>query len=220
MLGASEILTEPEPYNPLDKKNLGISVADAILQSEPSPLPPEEPFVGAGLYAIYYIGKSFRPYEPIAKKNRDGKFQWPIYVGKAVPSGGRKGLGGLDVRPGKVLFNRLSKHAKSIEAATNLELDDFRCRYLVVDDIWIPLAESLLINRFRPIWNQSLDGFGNNDPGGKRYTGQRPQWDTLHPGRAWAARMADNARSEEELTKLVRESIAAYIKTHDDHDLA
>lgn len=209
-------MSDPEPYNPLDKKNLGISVADAILQSEPSHLPPKEPFVGAGLYAIYYIGESFKLYEPIAKRNRGGKFSWPIYVGKAVPSGGRKGLGGFGVSPGNVLFNRLTKHAKSIEAATNLQLSDFRCRYLVVDDIWIPLAESLLINRFSPVWNQSLDGFGNNDPGAMRYNGQRPQWDTLHPGRHWAARMADNARSEKVLTKLVSESIAEYIKTRDE----
>lgn len=86
-------MNEPEPYNPLDKRNLGISVADAILQSEPTVLPPREPFIGAGLYAIYYAGYTFEPYEPIAAANRDGKFSWPIYVGKAVPSGSRKGLG-------------------------------------------------------------------------------------------------------------------------------
>ncbi len=208
-------MSDPEPYNPLDKKNLGISVADAILQSDPSPLPPEESFVGAGLYAIYYIGKSFKPYEPIAKKNRDGLFQWPIYVGKAVPAGARKGGYGTDVSPGTVLYKRLREHSKSIEAATNLELDDFRCRYLVVDDIWIPLAESLLINRFAPIWNRILDGFGNHDPGKGRRAGQRPPWDVLHPGRSWADRLADNARSEKELTNTVSESIATYIKKHD-----
>lgn len=152
----------------------------------------------------------------LTKEIRDGQFDWPIYVGKAVPSGSRKGLGGFGVSPGRVLFNRLRQHSKSIDAATNLDLDDFRCRYLVVDDIWIPLAESLLINRFAPIWNRTLDGFGNHDPGKGRQAGQRPPWDVLHPGRTWADRLADNARSETALIKLVSESIAAYIKTHDD----
>ncbi len=150
------------------------------------------------------------------KMNRDGLFNWPIYVGKAVPAGARKGGYGTDGSPGRVLFNRLGEHSKSIDAATNLDLEDFRCRYLVVDDIWIPLAESLLINRFAPIWNRTLDGFGNHDPGNGRRAGQRPPWDVLHPGRSWADRLAVNARSEKDLNKLVSESIAAYLKTHDD----
>ncbi len=209
-------MSDPEPYNPLDKKNLGTSVADAILQSEPSVLPPEDSFVGAGLYAIYYIGESFKLYEAIAAKNRDGQFNWPIYVGKAVPSGSRKGLSDMGISPGNVLFNRLREHSKSIDAAKNLDLADFRCRYLVVDDIWIPLAESLLINRFAPIWNRTLDGFGNHDPGKGRRAGQRPPWDVLHPGRSWADRLADNARTETDLARNVGESITAYIETHDD----
>ena len=34
-------------------------------------------------------------------------------------------------------------------AAENLDVDDFECRYLIVDDIWIPLGETLLIGRFK-----------------------------------------------------------------------
>ena len=41
-----------EPYNPLDKRNLGASVAAAMLASPVHTLPPE-PFIGAGVYAIY-----------------------------------------------------------------------------------------------------------------------------------------------------------------------
>ena len=54
-----------QPYNPLDKKNLGISVADAMLNQPISPLPPGEKFVGTGIYAIYYVG-DFPPYAPVA----------------------------------------------------------------------------------------------------------------------------------------------------------
>lgn len=160
------------PYNPLDKKNLGISVADAMLARPVSPLPLRNRFVGAGIYAIYYVG-DFPSYAPVAERNRGDRFEAPIYVGKAIPAGARRG-GGLGVTTGPVLYVRLNEHARSVDQATNLELSDFFCRYLVVDDIWIPLGESLLIERFAPIWNSTLDGFGNHDPGGGRYSSQRP----------------------------------------------
>ena len=44
------------PYNPLDKKNLGISVADALIETDSHALPPAYRFTGAGIYAIYYEG--------------------------------------------------------------------------------------------------------------------------------------------------------------------
>jgi hypothetical protein len=73
-----------EIYNPLDKNNLGKSVADAMLESAAHPLGGLEPFNGAGIYAIYYTG-DFEPYKTLAAKNKGGKFEAPIYVGKAVP---------------------------------------------------------------------------------------------------------------------------------------
>ena len=88
------------------------------------------------------------------------------------------------------MSKRLSEHSKSIDQANNLDLKDFACRFLVVEDIWIPLAESLLISKFSPLWNKKIDGFGNHDPGKGRYAQRRSQWDTLHPGRNWAERLA------------------------------
>jgi hypothetical protein len=178
---------ENKSYNPLDKHNLGTSVADALLESQALPLGSIEPFPGAGIYAIYYTG-TFEAYAPLADLNRDGTFRVPIYVGKAVPPGARKGNFGLDVEPGPALFNRLKEHAESIKEASNLNIDHFHCRLLVVDDIWIPLGESLLIAKFCPIWNKFIDGFGNHDPGKGRYQQARSRWDTLHPGRGWAAK--------------------------------
>ena len=186
-----------QPYNPLDKKNLGISVADAMLNQPISPLPPGEKFVGAGIYAIYYVG-DFPPYAPVAERNREGHFESPIYVGKAIPAGARRG-GGPGVSTGPVLLGRLTQHAQSIEQVTNLNLSDFYCRYLVVDDIWIPLGESLLIEKFAPVWNSVVEGFGNHDPGKGRYNSQRPPWDMVHPGRPWAERMQGNKRSAEQI---------------------
>lgn len=174
-----------KPYNPLDKMNLGGSVADAMLESAVHPLGGLELFNGAGIYAIYYIG-DFEAYKPLAAKNKNGKFEAPIYVGKAVPPGARKGNFGLNSPQGTALYRRLQEHAESVQLAENLKIEDFYCRFLVVDDIWIPLGESLLIAKFAPIWNKLIDGFGNHDPGNGRYRQMRSKWDTLHPGRAWA----------------------------------
>jgi hypothetical protein len=188
-------------FNPLDKRNLGISVADALLAKALGPLPPE-PFVGAGVYAIYYTG-NFPAYQRISLKSGKGRREIPIYVGKAIPAGGRKGVFDLEIQPGTVLYGRLAQHAESVRQAKNLDIADFSCRYLVVDDIWIPLGETLLIQTFSPLWNRVIDGFGNHDPGKGRYQGQMPQWDVLHPGRSWAERLLPNKKSRSDLLAAV-----------------
>ncbi len=189
-----------EPYNPLDKRHLGESVATALLKCLVVPLPPPDQFTGAGIYVLYYIG-DFPAYCKIVGKNINDQWAAPIYVGKAVPPGARKGGYGLGESPGEVLYRRLREHAESIQQAENLSLTDFKCRYLVVDDIWIPLGESLLITMFSPLWNKLLDGFGNHDPGAGRYNQQRSPWDVVHPGRVWATRLKPNARSQAEFLR-------------------
>jgi hypothetical protein len=77
-----------------------------------------------------------------------------------------------------------------------------------VDDIWIPLGESLLIEGFAPLWNRVLDGFGNHDPGKGRYQQQKSPWDVIHGGRSWADRLQPNSRTEEQLTEIVQEYFA------------
>ena len=196
------------PFNPLDKRNLAESVTDAMLAQPVKPLPPQ-PFIGAGIYAIYYTGQ-FPLYQKIASCNDGGLFQQPIYVGKAVPAGARKGGLGLDAEPGQTLYNRLCDHAKSMAEANNLESSSFFCRFLAVDDIWIPLAESLLIERFSPLWNMVLDGFGNHDPGKGRYNQQKSPWDTIHPGRTWADRLQPNTCDALRIEALVKDFIAEH----------
>ena len=140
----------------------------------------------------------------IAERNREGRFNAPIYVGKAVPKGARKG-GDLEAPAGKVLFSRLRQHATSIESAVNLDINDFHCRFLIVDDIWIPLGESLLIAKFDPLWNKLIDGFGNHDPGKGRHAGLRPRWDVLHPGRPWADRCRQRDESADQIIQEARD---------------
>ena len=202
-------MSEQIPYNPLDKKNLGVSVAEALLSRDAAPLDELKRFKGAGIYAIYYKG-DFDVYQPLSQLNKRGKFKAPIYVGKAVPAGARKGGFGLDNKPTVALFNRLVEHAETISLATNLKAEDFYCRYLVVDDIWIPLGESLLIAKFSPLWNTLIDGFGNHDPGKGRYEGFCPRWDVLHPGRAWATK----CRQRSETIKQIKNDIEEYCRSH------
>ena len=197
-------MTDHAAYNPLDRENLGNSVAEAMLGRKARPLGGLKTFKGAGIYALYYCGR-FPAYARLAALNEPDDPQAPIYVGKAVPEGGRKGdlpLTGPTSSP--ALYRRLREHKESIEESSNLQIEDFVCRFLVVDDIWIPLAESLLIAKFSPVWNLLVDGFGNHDPGKGRYAGMRPKWDVLHPGRAWAEKCRERDDTAEQIANEVR----------------
>lgn len=195
------------PFNPLDKRHLGESVAGALLDRPMELLPPDKGFVGAGIYAIYYLG-DFPPYRPLAELNRSKTNERPIYVGKAVPPGARKGGFGLGTAPGSALSLRLREHARSIRETNTLVLQDFYCRYLIADDIWIPLGESLLIERFQPLWNVVIEGFGIHTPGAGRKKQVRSKWDTLHPGRALANDLPPNPQTASQLQKLVNDFFA------------
>ena len=196
-MASDESRKAPKPYNPLEKRRLAESIVRALLVSPAELLGELEAFIGAGIYAIYYRGR-FPLYAPIAAANHND-LKLPIYVGQAVSSGSRKGGAFSEESKSPALFSRLNQHASSIRAAENLVLDDFVCRYLVVDDVWISLAESLLIETYRPLWNVVLDGFGNHDPGSGRHQGKQPNWDTLHPGRAWANRLQPSSLSMSEI---------------------
>lgn len=191
----------PERFDPLALANLARSVERELIDQPPHPLPPEIPFSGGGVYCIYYFG-SCAPYAPIAST----PLSIPIYAGSAIsPRRGDAGLLGPADQP--LLFNRLRDHARSLEQATDLRLDDFSCRSLVVDDIWAPVAANLLIYHFRPLWNVVVEGFGLHDPGGARYGSARSSWDELHPGRSWAARLGASRRSRAEILHSVADHL-------------
>lgn len=160
---------------------LGRKAARALMEYPADPLPPSESFDGAGVYTLHYTG-AFPSYAGLG-------MDVPIYVGKADPPGRRQGR--TQAATG-VLHHRLQQHAGSIEAASNLHLADFRCRWLVLDPVWIGLTEQVLISQYQPIWNLIVDGFGNHDPGAGRRNQRRSRWDTLHPGRDWASSLRDN----------------------------
>ena len=193
-------------FNPLDRLTLAENISDHLLKRQLMPLPPDR-FRGAGIYAIYYVG-DYPLYKKLALSITSGENAIPLYVGKAIPPGSRKGALRLNANPGTALHKRLCDHRDSIKTTRDLKIEDFRCRYLLLDDVWIPLGESLLIYKFRPVWNICVDGFGSHHQGGTRTTQKKSAWDTLHPGRGWA----DHVTGENIKTaQLITDAIAAHI---------
>lgn len=191
-----------ELYDPLTYDNLmaGLSLQFRQRDSRPLAAVGDDATVrGPGVYALFYVG-AFSSYAPIAGGER------PIYVGKAVPPGSRKGTGVDADSP--ALRRRLREHAKSIAATDNLQVADFECRHMAIVPVWITLAERFLIEHYRPLWNLCLDGFGDHDPGSGRRNSQRSWWDTLHPGRGWAEKLTGGGPRLEDAQAKVAEFLA------------
>jgi len=208
---------EETPFDPLDDPaykglaaRIGETIIDELLMSRPvRPLAALPMFQGAGLYMLYYTGEHmpFRAYEALASKNRGDYFTAPIYVGKSERSATRTGAGEPDER-GSALHNRLNKHKTSLRQAANLDLADFHCQYLVLEDAFIRLGEHCLIRRYQPLWNSYVSGFGSNAAGGGRHAGQRSLWDTIHPGRNGAEYLQPNEVSPERILIMVERALA------------
>ena len=182
-------MAKPAAYDPLDYGNLTVNLVRELMSRPPVRLPMPERFPGPGVYALFYDG-DYESYAPL----RSADATQPIYVGKAVPPGARTGRSAPD-ESAPVLYRRIAEHVRSLEAADNLSLADFACRHLVVVPLWITMAERFLIEHYQPCWNVCIEGFGLHDPGSGRHAGQRSWWDTLHPGRAWAANLQPRGRT-------------------------
>ncbi len=160
-------------------------------------LPPEI-FLGTGVYALYYVGQN-----PLYKKysalNRLA-YNYPIYVGKAVPKGWRQArISGSALNQSRELNNRLREHSRNIVVGGGLSLEDFTCRFVIFEDEgsdMIGTIEAALIKLNRPLWNVAIDGFGNHDPGRGRYEQAKSDWDVIHPGRSWAERCKGTPKNE------------------------
>ncbi len=157
-------------------------------------------FNGAGVYALFLKSTEGTCYGGILPALH------PIYVGKAVPLGSRKGLKKAD---GPALRSRLTKHLRSIEQAQNLKSEDFLCRFMIMQGHatdMISAMESYLIRQYEPLWNAYIDGFGINAPGAGRYNQSPSEWDTLHQGRYYAAQLTGQPRD----INLIMQKIQVY----------
>lgn len=169
--------------------------------------PPGEKFGGAGVYALYYIGKTGL-YGKFGQEINREEYRLPIYIGKAEPSGWRQSRAVASEKSGGRLFERLSQHARNVEHARNLELGDFVCRLMILEgDVVAMIAsiEAALIAMHRPLWNSVIDGFGNHHPDTKRLAGKITQWDALHPGRPWVKEMSGEAPDPKMLNRRVKD---------------
>lgn len=159
-------------------------------------LPPPENFSGTGVYALYYTGNNAL-YARLHSLNRINFIQ-PIYVGKAVPLGWRQARTISNSTKSNELFRRLNEHANSVTQAYDLELSDFYCRFMILEDTAADLigtVEAALIRYYKPVWNSCIDGFGNHDPGKGRYNQAKSDWDVLHKGRLWSEKCVGTSNS-------------------------
>lgn len=145
-------------------------------------------FEGAGVYALFLKSTTGTCYAESLPS------MYPVYIGKAVPSGSRQGRSS---GAGAALRTRLGKHLRSIEQTDNLDSNTFLCRFMILQGQatdMISAIESYLIRHYNPLWNSYIDGFGINAPGAGRYNQSPSEWDTLHPGRYYAKQLTGECR--------------------------
>ena len=134
----------------------------------------------------------------------------PIYVGEADPDNQAAKDG---VSQGAKLSARLNQHARSIpKTVTTLDIDDFECRFLIVQTGFQKSAEDYLINFFKPIWNSETKiccGLGKYGDSSETRVNKRSPWDTLHPGREWA-----DATTDQKPPATIIEQIGTHLATY------
>jgi hypothetical protein len=132
-------ITPPKPLyrmsidelnDPLVLKGLENTITEALVKAPAHPLINVQPFEGGGVYALYYTG-NFPAYDRLAEFNRDGRFQFPIYIGRALTGSARR-LNNDAALIRNWLYRRITEHVKSISKASNLKVSDFFCRYAVM----------------------------------------------------------------------------------------
>jgi hypothetical protein len=191
-------------FDPTNPHVIGELIGRTLLLQQAQPLATIGRFYGSGVYAIYYRG-GFPAYRPISGTEN------PLYVGKADPS-----IPNAQTvqQQGNGLSTRLLDHKRSIAAVTNIRLEDFDCRYLVVKSAWQETAEDYLIALFKPIWNNETRicyGFGKHGDAAKTRANRRSPWDTLHPGRKWAL-TSDNVPNDKSVQQILSEIAEHFAK--------
>ncbi len=112
-----------ELYDPLTFDNLMIGMVSHFEKQTMVGMNAIDDAKGPGIYSLFYSG-------PLSIYGSISGSSKPIYVGKAVPPGSRKGTRVNVNSP--ALRSRIRQHAKSIEEAENLDTSEFKCRYLAV----------------------------------------------------------------------------------------
>lgn len=155
------------------------------------------PFYGSGVYALYYNGNIETAYRDLSKT------ETPVYVGKANPKNPKAET---VEEQGRALYERLKEHAKNIEK-TELSLSDFRYRASPIQTGMQSSVEEFMIRLFKPIWNKETKicfGIGKHGDSAKTRTNKRSPWDTMRPGRKWAAKTEFDQMKRSEIVEKIR----------------
>ena len=192
-------------FDPGNPKIVGRFISLALVAQRRRPLSDITRFYGSGVYALYYKG-SFPLYAPLASA------ETPIYVGQAAPAVNNARTA---MEQGDRLCRRLDEHRRNIARATStLAIEDFEFRSLVVQSGWETAAEDYLMHLFKPVWNSEIDilfGIGKHGDAAETRANKRSPWDTVHPGRKWAAssKLAD-AKTPERIEDELRQHFSAH----------
>lgn len=192
--GLDPILRPLTIFDPTDPQTSGRVIALTLVAQARHSLAAIPEFYGAGVYALYYSG-DFEAYRQLARTEH------PIYVGKADPN---HNAAKDAITQGAKLSIRLREHAKSISKANNLRLEDFECRFLIVQTGFQKSAEEYLIKFFQPIWNSETQicyGLGKHGDSSTTRVNKRSPWDTMHPGREWARATISDQKSVEKIVE-------------------
>ncbi len=161
------------------------------------------PFYGAGVYAIYYHGKTVKAYLPLSGT------ETPIYVGKANP---KNPQAETVEEQGQALYSRLKEHSKSM-ARAGLPLVDFYYRAAPIQTGMQAAVEDFMIRLFRPIWNKEIKicfGIGKHGDSAMTRANKRSPWDTMHPGRKWAAATKADQMSRREIASKIADHLTMH----------
>ncbi|GAA3617944.1 hypothetical protein GCM10022267_00200 [Lentzea roselyniae] len=164
----------PASFDPLSTEQISNTICETFERQPLVAMTRELPrFEGAGLYAIYYRGRSVDLYAPLAD------LQVPVYVGRARSSNSATGE---TVREPYPLYKRVRQHRISIIEG-GLPIAEFRFRALLLPDVHIDLGENGLRVGYQPIWNSTIKGFGGHEQGATTRQSKKSKWDTVHDGR-------------------------------------
>lgn len=155
----------------LDEPGDRVVVIDAAITTAPSPIG-DDLSTGPGAYLVLYHGDMpcyaglRRPRTTVTASIIEGG-GYPLYAGSAHD-----------------LADRERRHRRKLAASADFDLGDvsliaLRTRYAAA----ALYTEAILIDEFRPVWNQPwLSGFGSKAQGRVRTEGQRVSpWSRFHP---------------------------------------
>lgn len=207
------ILRPNSIFDPSAPNTAGRVVALTLVAQTRHPLSAIPDFYGAGVYAIYYRG-TMSAYQALANTDH------PIYVGQAAPDdpAAKDAVG-----QGTKLSARLKEHARNIsKATTTLDIEDFDCRFLIVQSGFQTSAENYLINFFKPIWNSETKvcfGLGKHGDNSSTRANKRSPWDTLHPGRGWADSTTSDQKTYNQIIDQIEKHFEANPSYKDIHQI-